>query len=241
MAEIAYFGTAGIQAGAELSTDKNGLVTGNVTFKGKPGDWGRFPKLGSAHPHAGFCTMEKRTVRMTAGYWEVTGSYAGMEPGSPDDPDNSDPQYDFNPGVGNEPIETHKDFLAVIGGSASAPANGAFFVDGHGNKTDDDSQGRFSHFSLTLLPGGARNDFAGISEYLTANNSVWTKSWTSKTKPTGGTALTRVTKPPGDPDTPAGHDWLRFPVACSQRGKVWECKQQWMLSGPRGWNAVIYP
>ena len=215
MADLAYFGEEDgnlvkgsewvLQPGGELITDRKGLVTGRLTFKGRPGYWGSMPRLGSGHPLAPFCEMEKRTVKFEKGWWEVTGEYAGTEnvggddssSSSDDSSDSSDdssdsgdggewefdvpPTYALQPGTGTERIETHPDFVSVIGGTPANPLNGAIFRDGNGNQTSDNQAGMFDRFRVHV--GGVKNPWAGLEEYLTIAGTTWTKSWTARAAP----------------------------------------------------------
>jgi hypothetical protein len=234
-----YHGKSGaiLQPGGELVTDRKGLVTGRFAFKVRAGAWGDMPQLNSVHPYALFASMERRVVRFEKGFWLVLGDYAGCEV------EESEPAYDFNPGTGNEPIVTHDDFLTKIGGKPSAPLNGAIFRDQSGNVTTDDAEGSFDRFKL-LKDDGTLNPWAGTEEFLTANNTVFTKSWTRRTKPAGASKpLQVVDQPPGGKAPTfdgANYKWLEFPVAYSVRGSAYDCRQMWMLSGPRGWNRVVY-
>lgn len=238
MGELTYHGKPGLhlQSGGELTTDKKGLVTGRLFYKVVPGRWDLMPRVGSGHPLAPFAGVEKRTVRFTPGFWQVFCDYAGCET------EESEPVYDFNPGVGNEPIETIDNFVSQVAGKPSAPINGAIFRDpSTGNITTDDEVGMFDRFTTTR--DGEANPWAGLVEYLAANNTSYLKSWTQRSKPGGASRpLEVVNEPPGNAPTfdGANYNWLKFPVAYSKRGFAYECRQMWLLSGPKGWNRVVY-
>jgi hypothetical protein len=240
MAEATYFGNPGLirNPGGELITDRKGLVTGQVSYKVRPGRWADMPVVGSVHPDASFCVMERRKVRMDPGFWVVLGDYVGCEV------EKTEPVYDFNPGVGTEPLEITKNFVTEIAGKPSAPLNGAIFLDEEGNLTTDDTKGVFERFKA-LKADGTANPWAGTENFLTLNNGIYTKAWVSRAKPTGIAGsekpLKIVTELPGPQPTFGGnYNWLEFPPAYSSRGGVFENRQSWLLSGPKGFNTVIY-
>lgn len=238
MGDWTYFGKdeLKLQSGGELITDRKGLATGRLAFKVRPGRWDLMPRLNSAHPHAPFAGMEKRVVRFTPGFWQVFCDYAGCEV------EESEPVYDFNPGTGNEPIETIDNFVSQVAGKPSAPINGAIFRDPEtGAISTNDDTGVFDRFSI--MKDGEPNPWAGLVEYLAANNTSWTKSWTRRSQPSGaGRPLQVVNTPPGrEPSFDgANYNWLQLPVAYTQRGRAYDCRQVWLLSGPRGWNRIVY-
>ena len=245
MVETKYYGSQEliICGGGELSTARGGLMTGRMSFKVQPGMWKEMPQLGEEHPLASFCKMEKRQVRFGKGYWTVLGDYVGCEAAV-----ESEPAYDWDPGTGTEPIEVAKNFVTEIGGKPSDPKNGAIFVDENGEETADDKKGLFGRFRI-LDDEGELNPFAGLENFLTMNNAVWTKTWVKRRAPDGSPTGTEdrpmniVSKPPGGSAVPkfgGDYDWLEFPIGFSARGDVFECRQTWMLSGPRGWNDTIY-
>ena len=248
-----------LEPGGELVTDTKGLVTGRLSFKGKPGAWATMPRVGSLHPLAVFCAMEKRTVKFEKGWWAVTGEYAGtqnVDSFSDDSSDSSDsssssgadddgsweydapPEYSLNPGTGTERIELHPDFVTTFGGTPASPLNGAIFLDANGNETSDNTRGLFERFRI--MNGAVKNPFAGLEEYLTISGTTWTKSWTTSSRP-GDTSAGIVKTPPGNPPSfGSNHNWLEMPASYSKRGRAYACQQVWLLSGPAGWNATLY-
>lgn len=236
---VAYFGNNGlsIQSGGEIVTDNKGLATGRMIMKCKPEAWQDMPEIGAQHPYASFCTMERRSVRFTPGFWTILGDFVGCEK------EVTDPTYDFNPGTSNEPIETINNFVSAIAGKPSAPLNGAIWRDENGDVTTDNKRGIFDRFKIHK-DDGTQNPWAGCEEYLAASNTYFSKNWVQKSKPSGASRpLKVVSSPPGGKApsfTAANYNWLEFPVAYSVRGLVYECSQRWLLSGPRGWNRVIY-
>lgn len=236
MSEV--FGNQGLVLApeGEILVDRAGLWTATCLYTVPKDRLDLVPALGSPHPHAPFLWLESLRLRFTPGLWKVFAAYAGVQQ------DETEPVYDFNPGTGNEPIETIDNFVSAVAGSPSSPINGAIFRDpATGDISTDDAVGVFDRFSI--MKDGAQNPWAGLQEYLAVNNTTWTKSWTRRSKPSGAARpLTVTTNPAGNPPSfdGANYNWLQFPVAFSQRGSAYECRQVWMLSGPRGWNRVVY-
>ena len=126
----------------------------------------------------------------------------------------------------------------MIGGKPSDPLNGALFVDGNtGDETTSDLTGVFSKFAL--LVDGARNPLAGVTSYISQNQTTWKKSWVQKAKPSGGKV--KISSPSGNPPSYGGDtNWLEMPVAYTKRGNVYSCSQTWLASGPAGWHPDLY-
>ena len=232
------YGTAGLilTTSGEVAGDRYGLWTGSCTFSMPVGRLDLIPGFGSVHPHAPFLSSEKFRVKFGLGFWYVSVDYAGMA-GSLDE---SIPQYELNPGTGNDPIETHKDFLKLAG-KPSAPANGAIFRDpatGEVTKQDKVGKWRFDRFSVYVH--GEHNELAGCEQYINQNNTVWTKSWTSRKRPTSKGV--QIKDPPGDaPRYGGNYNWLAMPVQYTMRAQVFSCQARWLGSGPRGWSKLVYP
>jgi len=91
-----------------------------------------------------------------------------------------------------------------------------------------------------MLEDGRKNPWAGLEQFLSINGTTWTKSWVSRAAPsTAGVGIT--SHPPGIPPSFGGnYNWLALPPSYTKRGNVYECKQVFLLSGPQGWNQVLY-
>jgi hypothetical protein len=211
-------------AGGEINTDRYGLSTGTKRFMVKPAAWGIYPNLGSIHPDAPFCSMEKRRVIMKPGLWLVEGSYAGVEN------DVSPKVYELQRNTNQEPIETHPDFVEKIGGKPSAPLNGATFVDDTGFPTSDDKLGVFEGFRI-LLADGDKNKFAGTESYLAPTNTTWQARWTQKVRPDPGTTVGKIddSVPGSPPDYGEGFSWVYTGMSFEDRGSAVSVRQSWLL------------
>lgn len=234
MADI--FGNDGLvlEAAGELSADRYGLWGGACRYKIPPGRLDLVPAINSPHPHASFCLAERQRVVFTPGLWTVLVDYTGALV------EETEPVYEFSPGTGTEPIETHPDFLTALGGRPSAPLNGAVFLDEMGYPTSDDKLGVFDRFRTFAADGGL-SDMAGVSGYITANNSIWTKSWTRRAAPPAGSNFVKIDNPDGpNPNFGGDYNWLFLGTSYTKRGGAYACVSRWMLSGRNGWKEPIY-
>lgn len=234
---VTKFGNDGLvlSAAGEISGDKNGLWTGACVFKLPVGRYDLVPGVGVEHPLADFLMSERFRLTFSPGLWTVSVDYAGM---SASYEDASPAQYDLSPGTGNEPIETHPKFVTDIGGKPSDPKNGARFRHYEtGAETEDDALGVFDEFKLIV--DGLKNPYAKGEAFIAQNNTVWTKSWTQRTKP--DSYGVKIATPDGPyPDYGGDTNWLAMPIAYTQRGSVFTCTAKWIASGPGGWNATVY-
>lgn len=232
------FGKSGLllSSSGEITADRNGLWTGACLFTFDVGRVDQVPAIGSVHPNVSFLVAERFRIIFTPGRWTVSVDYVGANA------DDTDPQYELSPGTGNEPIEAHDKFLSTIAGKPSAPLNHAIFRNPEtGEISTDDAPGMavFDRFSV-YKPDGTLNPFAGQEMFISQNNTVWTKTWTRRSKPAAHKI--RIGTPDGDaPDYGGGTNWLELPIAYTKRGRVYSCTARWIASGPRGWNPIVYP
>lgn len=228
------FGVSGLilKHSGEIVQDIYGEESGTCVFHCPPGRWDLMPVAGHKHPHASHMLLERRRVRFVPGFWQVAVDFRGVQGNPP-------PQYELNYGSGTEPIETHPDFESKIAGKPSAPKNGAVFVDAQGNVTQDDSKGVFERF-LIKNPDNASLSFGGMDGYVDMNNITWTKTWvTSSMETTGGKV--KIDTPEGGAPSFTGRDWLYLGMSSSGiRGGSARNRKTWRLSGPGGWNPVVY-
>lgn len=230
-----YFGKDGLilEHSGEISADRFGAWSGSCRFSIPPDRMDLIPKLYSRHPKIPWLLAERQRLVMVRGFWKVVVDYAGCLD------EETEPIYEFNPGANSEPIETHKDFVSTIAGKPSAPLNGAIFTDPRGDISSDDDLGTFSKFREVVE--GVRNELAGTQAYLINSNSVWTKSWTRRSAPNDANRI-KIDNPPGPHPNPGGnYNWLYLGTQYVRRGGAYPCVARWLLSGPNGWNAQVYP
>ena len=224
-----------IEHSGKLKSDRYGLWTGRLRYSILATRIDLVPAIGEVHPLADWMRIEDRDITFAPGRLLVDCSYVGASPDGLD----TEPIYELQRNTNTEPIETHEKFVTTIAGKPSAPLNGALFVDEDGNPTADDTRGIFHRFRL-VLEGGDRNPLAGTTGFLSPSNTLWTKSWTSKSKPTDGGAVGKVDTPEGGPPSYTGCNWLYTGMQYTERQGVYSIRKVWMLSAEGGWIPVIY-
>lgn len=225
-----------LSSAGEITVDRAGLWTGSCLFTFPVGRLDLLPLVGSGHPYATFMVAERSRITFSPGLWRLSVDYAGSNE------EESVPQYELSPGTGNESIEVHDRFLSHLAGKPSAPLNGAIFRNpetGEVTTSDEPGTWQFDRFSV-LLGDGTLNPFAGQEAFIAQNNTVWTKSWTRRSAPSS--YKVHIGAPDGpNPDYGGATNWLALPIAYTLRGNVYSCRAQWIASGPRGWNPLVYP
>lgn len=148
---------------------------------------------------------------------ELTVSYRGFFDSDPGTGDNSTEEIVSN--TSDAPIETHPKFVDEIGGTAASPLNGAVF--------DDD--GKFLGFA-------ADSEFAGVDSYLVPS-TVYRKTTPTASRPSSVADVGVIGSAPiGGGDK----NWLFISRTWRRDGAVYEVSEEYMLSGPGGWNNTIY-
>jgi hypothetical protein len=212
-----------------------------------------FPGIGSRHPYTSADVfMEEQELTFGPCGVRARCVYAGVS-----DEDLDSPVYDLVIGMEDQPIETHPDFQATIGGKPSHPLNGALFVDDGNKLTGNDFVGTFAGFTIMVQTGPTtyvNNPFAGIESYLDASAITWRESYVSRTLPSDDYHLGLVyDNVPGPAIAFPGRNWLYMGYQMRERGlrfktggvittqrTVFEITREWRLSGRRGWNTTIY-
>jgi hypothetical protein len=138
-------------------------------------------------------------------------------------------------GTSEQPIETHPKFVSDIAGRPSAPLNGALFLDETGAKTTDDTKGIFKGFAA--LVGGAKNKYAGVTSFL-CPSTVYRKTTPFGSFPASVSDVGFISSAPVSAGS--GRNWLFTSRTCSQSGGVFSVSEEYMLSGPDGWDTLLY-
>jgi len=213
-------GTAGcqLQPGAEISVDKDGLMNGNATFEGPlQAVLGGRPLVGiSPHPMDSrlVCDSESTTF-LANGKARSSATYLGLL----NDP--SVPRIDFAGGSGQDPIETHPDFVRFAG-TAAEPRNGARF---------DDETGEFLGFF--------NGTFRGVTSYILPSILVNYTYYTTII-PRVNRIGKIVSNLPNFSRPPNVRNYLRIGMPYRQIANVYAVTEQFLGSGDGGWNRQIY-
>jgi hypothetical protein len=222
-------GNSGIifKHGGEITSDIYGEESASGVFQIPAGQWDMVPGAGFTHPDAPHLGLERRRVVMNPGIWDVIVDFKGVllvsEQGPPD-------QYELNRGSGNDPIERHPDFVSRLAGIPSVPKNGAIFLDGNGDESEDDVYGQFDRF-------GGNSPLHRVTKYVEMNNITWTRTWVTRTMPTTGGKV-KIDTPPGGAPSFDGLTWLYLGLSSTGvRGASCRNRQTWRLGN---WNPTIY-
>lgn len=82
--------------------------------------------------------------------------------------------------------------------------------------------------------------YVGITSYLKPR-IVWRKESFSKTIPDGLDNVGYLDAPEGDAPVFGGaFNWILRAFDYQFQGAIFRYKKEWLLSGPKGWNAIIY-
>ena len=224
--------TAIIQPDRTIIEKNDGTLEGNIIWKVDAGNLGALPDLDDLHPDNYKLECYNKTISYgTNGIVTCQASYFGLE-SSP-----TDAVIDYSGGQNNDPIETHPDF-ETFAGTVTAPLNGARFV----TDTAADDYGSFIEFGGGEDANGPQ--YKGVEYYLTPSTQVTLSYWTSKV-PRLKTRLKIYKKIPfvssrqfrQPPDVV---DWLLLDTPYRQVGNFYQVTEQFLGSGPNGWNNVIY-
>lgn len=230
-----YFGNTGlvVEIPGELVTDLYGLSTCSLVASCPMNRLDLVPPLFSQHPFFPYLNAEHQRVTIKDAKLFITIDYAGVNGATV-------PIYELCAGVGEEPIETHPNALAIMG-TPDSPVNRALFVDFEtGQLSNDPARAVFREF-FPYLEDGSLNPFAGISAYLDFSQCVWRQRYYSTAYPSDATSLGRINSPPGPvPALGGSRNWIYMGLTFEQRGIVYGVTREWKASGFRGWNADIY-
>jgi hypothetical protein len=211
-------------SGGQLVTDRFGMSSARAVW------WYNGPSpetqvsVFSQHPRWSFLEMDKRTITLREdGAWDITGDYFGVQ-GTPE------AIYAMDVSTGQEPIETHPDF-ETFAGKYGSEVNGAKF---------DPEDQTFINFVANGIPATNRK-WVGVRAYLNAS-AVWRETVVRKSRPTIDELqnIGKIDSPNGSPATPSGRNWLYGSISFEQKAKTYTIRREWLLSGPDGWNDVLY-
>lgn len=148
-----------LQPGWTIEEDGFGLLTSRLTFITSHGSGefsspkGNAPARGDAHPKDVRLSCHRATETYNAnGLSVVVAEYIGIARGN-----STSPEVSGRGNMSTDPITTHKDFVSKIGGTSSAPINGAVF---------NENTGLFINFGDVTPPPAAGKNKKGVRSYL---------------------------------------------------------------------------
>lgn len=168
------------------------------------------------------------------GGYEVTLHFEGLESESQDDQTT----FEFDVSMSEDPIESHPNFEAIAAKYGWDEVERAF--------PKAPPEGTESGSALGKKSKAKKNPLYGMESYL-AVGAVYRKTYAVKRIPSnvlrgiGGI----VERPPGVgqfnlPSTGGKRNWLKLAPKIRRRGNSVEVTEEWMLSGPNGWNQDVY-
>lgn len=221
-----------IQPDRSISEKNDGTLEGQVIYKCDSSNISRLPRIGTTHPDDNRleCYNISRTYNSN-GLVTATASFFGLISST------TDPVITYSGGQNNEAITTHPNFTDFAG-TVDAPLNGAVFE----TDTTAADYGSFIEFG-----GGEDADgpqFRGIEYYLTPSTMITLSYWTDKVPSLKnrlkiysrirGVSSAEL-KVPSDVE-----DFLLLDTPYRQVGSFYQVTEQYLGSGPRGWNEIIY-
>lgn len=215
-----------MQPDRSIGEKNDGTLEGQIVYKCDKQYVSLLPNIGDPHPDDS--RLECYDINKTHnsnGLVTATASFFGLTAST------TDPVISYSGGQNQEPIETHPDF-ANFAGDVTAPLNGAQFV----SDTSADDYGQFIGFEGT--------SFQGIEYYLTPSTNITLSYWTDKAPslknrmkiyPYIRGINSSQLRVPSDVD-----DFLLLDTPYRQVGSFFQVTEQYMGSGPDGWNKSIY-
>lgn len=170
------------------------------------------------------------------GGYEVVLRFEGREAGPPTDEQTT---FEFDVSMSEDPIEAHPNFEAIARKYGWDEVERAFPKTAPGGSTSDGSA-----LGKKSKPG--KNPLYGTESYL-AVGAVFRKTSAARSIP--GSVLRGiggiVESPPNIgafhiPGTGGKRNWLKLAPKIRRRGNAVEITEEWMLSGPNGWNEDVY-
>ncbi len=148
--------------------------------------------------------------------------------------------FELDTTMSEDPIESHPNFAAIADKYGWNATEKAFQINMPGTQK-----------TTVALKNGtsldkATNPLYGVQSFL-AFGCVFRKTYASKTIPSNifESVGSIVSAPPSIgqfalPTAPTKRNWLKMSPKLRRRGSVVEVTEEWMLSGPGGWNADVY-
>jgi hypothetical protein len=210
------------QPGRQLVYKQDGSISGQVKYKV---DGSRaialVPRIGAPHPDNPRVQCYNSTVSLLEnGIAEIVSDYLGISR------DPTPAQIEFVGNTGEDPVDTHKDFVAKIGGNREEPKNKAQF---------DVQTGEFVGF-----PPDAPQNLGGVRGYLSPACTVRVTFFTSASD-WGLWSLGEIASPPGNvPRPPDSRNWLKTNWSRRDFGLIYQITEEYTASGRRGWNRLLY-
>jgi hypothetical protein len=218
---------------ATIDIDESGVAKGSLTFTSRYDGAVGLVLAVTEHPTYPWLQRTTATVTREEGdSAKIVVNYEGVTPSPGDEEVPAErKQYSLKVTAGNEPIETHPQFFAMI-------TNFRAIID----KEDDKFKGFPAYLDAEKTQ---RNPMAGVKNYLVPG-LIYEESYTD---PDGNVDLGAlfgtmgaISVPPSSgvlPNIP-GRNWLMVGGSVSKVGDGLKVTRSWRMSGDDGWNPSIY-
>lgn len=185
-----------LEEAGEIVTDRFGLSTGTCVYKAPKDKAVALANSNlivgtTAHPHASYMTLDKRSIILTPGHSRIVCEFAGVYAAS-------DWQYEFESGVKELPIQAHPSFLIL------AKRYGVYrqiYGSRAGMELNFAPEYNWSFLLWNEFVRFQQNTpLAGVDSFIDFANGIYRATRTTNTRPTEllgevGTIMT----PPGEP------------------------------------------
>lgn len=217
------------------SVDRNGVISIDVPM------W--VPTLGEAlrvtiDLGVAVPLVSRSFKQSEEGGYEVSLRFEGINAENSNPPEDQT-TFEFDVSMSEDPIEAHPNFDAISEKYGWDEVERAFPKFPPGTATSDGS-------ALGKKSKTKKNPLYGTESYL-AVGAVFRKTYATRTIPAGvlrgiGSIVER---PPNIgqfhiPSTGSKRNWLKLAPKIRRRGNSVEITEEWMLSGPNGWNKDVY-
>lgn len=182
------------------------------------------PAINSRHSqYPNLVVKNAQPEELTMGRGMIHVQYAGLAFGESQAGGGSlpDPVYSLQRAESREPITTHPNWARIVQEVGQA-------------NVMKDEDGLFKGFGEN-----APLEYRGVTEFLVFG-VVWSKRYVSRMMPSLA-ADGKIDRPDGNPPrVPLGHNWLKMGTQAELEGYVYRVQESWLLSGPNGWNRIMY-
>ena len=214
------------------SVDRNGIISIDLPL------W--VASLGEALTTSldlgiGIPLVSRNFKQSEEGGYEVTLHFEGLE----NDAQEDQTTFEFDVSLSEDPIESHPNFEAIAKKYGWDEVEKAFPKTPPATSAPDGG-------ALGKKSKAKKNPLYGTESFL-AVGAVFRKTYATRTIPSGvlrGIGAI-VDRPPNIgqfhiPSTGSKRNWLKLAPKIRRRGNSVEITEEWMLSGPNGWNSDIY-
>jgi len=246
------------QVGSQLKVERTGLATAKERFIGYYDDIVSLPSLTvfgsnlatarayrSASPFYPSLLVFSASVTSRGGL--INGvldiEYRGLDPALNQIPP---PIYSLERSTQTEDISTHPLFKSQIAGTPDAPLNQAQFIDGADNlnPAPPSQTGTFDPNTATfkgwIWNADNPSPYIGVEDYL-CPGSIWKATYVSYTPAADLSMIGKIDTPLGPvPAVDSGYNWLNTGLTFTDNAGLYRIEESWRLSGPKGWDPVIY-